>query len=189
MAMQAMRAAKATAPPATGLSAITSLVLPSWHLKLSLSYVASHDTAEGVRSTRTHVCSVGPLRCAPSQPSIRFELPNGGLRARGDLQLSLLSAAGLVRDDDQLGWAHIHTSWMPEGGPPQATAAAAAATASAAESSSGLLRVAALGKSEVDGVGKDGRFPPDWKMVVHFTCDELDDPELVVVDHNEAAPA
>ena len=184
-------AATAFTPPASdgsgGLSAITSLVLPSWHLKLSLSNIASHDTAEGVRSTRTHICSVGPLRCGPSQPAIRFELPNGGLRARGDLQLSLLSAAGLVRDDDQLGWVHLHTSWMPEGGSPQPAAAAAAA--SAAESSSGLLRVATLRKSEVDGIGKDGRFPTDWKMEIHFTCDELDDPELVVVDRNEAAPA
>ena len=86
----------------SSVSALASLVVPPWHLKLSLYALSAIDTPDGVRSVRSHVCTIGPRRCAPSQPVVRFELPNGGLRARGDLQLSLVSAAGLLAADDEL---------------------------------------------------------------------------------------
>ena len=92
--------------------ALASLV-PSWHLKLGLHALRPVDAADGVRSVRAHVSSLGPVRAAPSQPLVRFDLPDGGLRLRGDVQLSLASSGGLVAPDDELGWVHVHTSWMP----------------------------------------------------------------------------
>lgn len=186
-------------PPRTPL---TGLVLPSWHLKLAVSSVTAHENAEGVRSVRTHVATVGPLRCGALQPRVRFELPNGGLRVRGDLQLSLLSAAGLIADDSELGWAHVHTSWMPQGPPASEPASELSDAERGAGDTSGIsssgtdsggvpalrvsTRVSALRKAQVDGVGKDHRFPSEWRLLLHYACDE-DDEELVIVEREDAA--
>ena len=55
-------------------------------------------TADGVASLRKPVCSCGPVRCAPLQPRVRLELPNGGLRLRGDFELRLFNA-GVVTNE------------------------------------------------------------------------------------------
>ena len=153
--------------------------------------------ADGVRSLRAHVCSVGPQRTAPSQPLVVFGLPSGGLRVRGDLQLSLVSTSSLLVAEDELGWVHVHTSWMPQP-PAGAPAAHAAAAEQAAAQQVGAaawprtpVRRATLGKADVDKVSKDGRFPPDWTLTVLYSCDDDDDDDLEVVEAPpaEAAPA
>ena len=116
-----------------------------WHLRLEVLTVSATDAADGVRSTRKHVCSVGPLRCAPGEACVRFELPSGGLRLRGDVELALYASGGMVVSDEQLGWVTMHTSWMPDGG---------------------VLR-----KADVDGVNKDARFPPHWELSLDFSAE------------------
>lgn len=180
-----------------GVSGLASLVLPPWHLKLAVSRLSPHDTPDGVASLRTHLATVGPLRCAPSQARVTFVLPAGGLRVRGDLQLSLLSAAGLLSADDELGWLHVHTSWMPEAevaagptigaslsaaaappeaaaeAPPAAAAPAADTAAPAPAPEAPALRAAVFGKEGVDLVNKDARFPRDWTLTIHYSlCTE-----------------
>lgn len=152
---------------AGGVSALASLVVPSWHLKIALYSLRPIDTADGVRSVRSHVSTVGPTKCAPLQPRVRFELPSGGLRARGDLQLSLLSAAGLVASDDELGWTHVHTSWMVDGSAP----------AAAPPDAPTHHRTFRVGRGDVDKVSKDGRFAADWSITLHFST-EADDEEV-----------
>ena len=80
------------------MSALASLVVPSWLLKLALYSLHTVDTVDGVSSVRSHVYSVGPQRCAPSQPNVVFDMPSGGLRAPMLLVLSprpCLSTASL----------------------------------------------------------------------------------------------
>ena len=163
-------------------SALSSLVVPPWHLKLAVSCVTTHDSDEGVRSTCTHICTLGPRRCNPSEPLIRFELPNGGLRAKGDLQLSL-SATSLLAEDSELGWVHLHTSWMPAGRAP--TLAEASISTVGGMGAGGHARLSSIGKYEMDGIGKDSRFPAEWKLLLQYISDE-DDDELVMVERSDA---
>ena len=123
------------------------------------------DVVDGVRSQKTPVCSIGPTRCAPNEANIAFELPNGGLRCRGDLQLSLFSAAGIiVPADDELGWVHFHTSWLPGSG-------GASGAGDAAETTAGECS-ATFGRADVDKVSKDSRFPADWTLMLRYSRGE-----------------
>ena len=89
------------------------------------------------------------MRCAAGQPWVRFEVPPtaasaaGGLRLRGDVELQLVSTSGLVLAEEVLGWATVHTSFLPEG--------------------------CVLPKAQVDLVHRDGRFPSSWSL--HMQCD------------------
>jgi hypothetical protein len=183
----------------SSVAALASMVVPPWHLKLSLYCLHTVDTPEGVRSVRSHVCSVGPLRVAPSQPHVRFALPEQGLQLRGDVQLSLFSAAGILVNDDELGWAHIHTSWWPEeaaleeaapaaaavapeaavpgavapaAAEPEAAAPEAAAPSVAPPAAPPRVRRAMLSRDDVDKVNKDGRFPADWTLTLEHSIVE-----------------
>ena len=146
-----------------GVASLASLVVPSWNLEIAISCLSPHQTTDGVASHRVPICVLGPLKCAPAAPGVRFEVPNGGLRVRGDVLLSLRSAAGMVTSAEELGWAHLHTSWMP--GAPTAGTDSSGSVASVAS-------VAVLGRSEVDLVDKDSRFPPDWQLQLHYAADE-----------------
>ena len=151
-----------------GVSSLASFVVPWWHLKIAIYHLTPVDTAEGVRSVRSHVITIGPLRCAPNQAAIKFELPNGGLSMRGDVQISLISASGLLAADDELGWTHVHTSWLPEG--PEVTLASEDAPADGEEAvHEPVHRIARLGKGDVDLVSKDGRFAPEWSMALEYS--------------------
>ena len=96
-------------------------------------------------------------------------------RRLGVLELSLFSAAGLVAPDDELGWVHLHTSWLPSAGEGSAAGAGGGAVAEAAAEGAPVLR-STLRRSEVDQIHKDARFPPDWSLTLHYTIvqEELD---------------
>ena len=155
----------------SSVSTFASLVVPSWHLKLALYSLHTVDTADGVASVRSPVCSVGPHRCAPSQPHVAFDMPTGELRVRGDLQLSLISAGGLLAADDEIGWTHLHTSWLQHAGEDASADAGIDAGAHAQSSGSGAQRrTLTIARPAVDMVSKDGRFPPDWTLTLTYMC-------------------
>ena len=122
---------------------------------------------------------------------ITFTLPGGGVRVRGDLQLQLHSAAGLVASGEEFGWLQLHTSGLEGrrpvvqeavaghedgvGGEAHGEARGEAAGAAVAASSSSLgsseeppLRVASFCRSEVDAISVDRRFPADWSIELHY---------------------
>ena len=127
--------------------------------------IGTADAADGVQSVRKHICSCGPIRCAPLQPHVRFEMPGGGLRLRGDIEVRLMATGGVLADE-RLGWLTLHTSFMhqsllplPDGG--------------------------AIRREDIDGISSDARFPADWRMAFEYA---LADAEGVGKGVTEALP-
>ncbi len=139
----ALFAVSGGAPPADADASLNP-----WHLRLELlALTTAAPTADGLASLRTPICTCGPVRCAPLQPAVRFELPGGGLRLQGDFELRL-SNAGLLADE-KLGWATLHTGFLAHVLKPQPNGGA-------------------LLKEDVDGAHRDARFPAAWRMELEF---------------------
>lgn len=88
------------------------------------------------------------------------------------MQLSLISGAGLITADDELGWVHLHTSWLQHAGDVADVQPADAQEADAHSDGAGKRRTLTLARSEVDLVNKDSRFPPDWTITLLYACDD-----------------
>ena len=123
-------------------------LLNPWQLKLELHALATASpTADGIQTLRSPICTCGPVRCAPFQPAVRFELPGDGLLLRGDFELRL-SNNGLLMEE-RLGWATLHTGFLARMLKP-------------------LPYGGALYKEDVDGAHKDARFPAAWRIELEY---------------------
>ena len=133
------------------------------------------------RRTTRHaplLCSVLAMSGAEASPRAKL---NSSLHRSAHVlgllvHLALLSAAGLVQSDDELGWTHVHTSWLDSAFESAGLPAAAAAAAWAGDNVAAAQQHATfrVGKADVDLISKDGRFPSDWTITLHFTRVEED---------------
>ena len=121
---------------------------PHRYLRLELlALTTASPTADGIQTLRSSICTCGPVRCAPFQPAVRFELPGDGLLLRGDFELRL-SNNGLLTEE-RLGWATLHTGFLARMLKP-------------------LPYGGALYKEDVDGAHKDARFPSAWRIELEY---------------------
>jgi len=143
--------ASAASPSPSATTDVGSAINP-WQLRVDvLSVHTMAPTADGVASVRRPISSCGPVRCVPLQPNVRLVLPGGGLRLRGDFELQLKHLGVLA--EERLGWATLHTSFLPHVLLP-------------------LPEGGALPVNDVDGAAKDcSRFPRDWRLVLEFTVE------------------
>ena len=166
-------AARAMGTLASPLGALASLgsAITSWTLEVVVSVVSSVDSAEGARSVRRHVVTLGPTRCSSADGKVVFPLP-GGLRVRGDVHLSLRALGLTLRSGaagaEELGWLCFHTGWMA-GKAATAPTPPAGGSGSDAGTEGAQPLVARFGKEEVDLVHRDGRFAADWSLGVAYT--------------------
>jgi hypothetical protein len=136
-----------------------------WLLQLRVSAVETRRQADGVGAYIVPIGASQPLACAPgTSEEVLFELPGDGVNVASEVLLSLRGLRGLSSAGDELGWLHLHTSFLEQEQPAHVPAAGPLRAPSQQPVCS-----AVFGKKEVDLIERDSRFPAGWWLRLYYT--------------------
>ena len=136
----------------------------TWVLQISVSAVEARARTDGVGAHTIPLGETLPRACAAGEEQL-LEIP-GGLSIASEGLLSLRSVGSLSSAVSELGWLHVHTSFLePE--------AVAHAPARPLDSPTGApVHTALFRKADVDLVKLDSRFGPDWWFRLYYVVED-----------------
>jgi len=135
----------------------------AWLLQFRVSTVEVRRRPDGVSAHIEPLSATTPCACTCEAGEVLFELAGEGVDISSELLLSLRALGGISSEGEELGWVHIHTSFLEEEQP-----AYVPAVGSLWRERDVTVRSAAFDKAGVDLVDVDSRFREDWILRIYY---------------------